>query len=231
MNAGSRTFEAVLVSRSAKPEKAAEIVAAAKERGVEVRKVADEELETEAKTHGGIVALCGPKPLLSADELYRLVGSLRSSAFLVLADGVDDPRNFGYLLRSAEAFGVHALLLRRREMDMDSTAVSRASSGSFERLPVVLVESELEEARRLRRMGLILVGCTPAGRQTIYESDMTKPLILAIGGEKRGLSNAVRSRCDFCMRIPTKPGASSLAMTQAAAIAFAETARQRSATE
>lgn len=228
LEARQRTFEALLVSRTAKTEKLDDVLSLARKRGVPVRTVDESELGAQSKTHGGIVALCGPKPMTSPEELHRIVGRLKTPPFLVLLDGADDPRDLGMILRSAEAFGVHAVLLRRRAWDMDSTAVSRASSGSFERMPIALVEQELEELLPMRKNGIQMIGLHPAAKTSLYQTDMTGPLILAIGGEKRGLSNAVRSRCQATVRIPTRPEPSSLSMTQAAAIALGEIARQRS---
>lgn len=227
LRAGRRPFEAILVSRQARPEKIAEIVEEAGRRNVPMRAVEEAELGAQAKTHGGVVALCGPKPLMPAAELYRAIEKKRAPGFVLLLEGADDPRNVGYVLRTAEAFGVDAVLLRRRAWDLDGTAVSRASSGAFERIPIVLVERELAEVRELQRRKLRLVCCIPRARRALYEMDLKQPLILAIGGEKRGLSGAVRSEHDFLVRIPTKPESASLSMTQAAAVAVAEVARQR----
>ncbi|MBI2933251.1 MAG: RNA methyltransferase [Planctomycetes bacterium] len=227
LEARQRTIEVVLLSRAAKPEKVAEVLEGARRCGVPVRQVEEAELGAQAKTHGGVVAVCGPKPLLSAAELYRKVDALREAPFVLLLEGADDSRNLGYVLRTAEAFGAHAVLLRRRAFDVDATAVSRASSGAFERLSIGLVERELDEVGQLRKRGLKLVGCIPRARTSIYEAKLAEPLVLAIGGEKRGLSGAVRSRCDVLVRIPTRPGPSSLSMTQAAAVAMSEVARQR----
>jgi len=227
LEARQRAIEVILVSRAAKPEKVADVLAAAAKRGVPTRTVAEEDLGTQARSHGGLVAVCAPKPMTAAAELYRIVDAARTAPFVVLLEGADDARNLGYVLRTAEAFGAAAVLVRRRAWDVDGTAVSRASSGAFERLPIVLVERELEEVRQLQKRGLALLGCIPRARTSIYDADLRKPSIVAIGGEKRGLSGAVRSRCDLLVRIPTRPGPSSLSMAQAAAVAFAEVARQR----
>jgi len=227
LEARQRAIEVVLVSRAAKAEKIADVLDAAKRRGVATKTVDESELEATGKSHGGLVAVCGPKPLTTAAELHRLVGALRSPAFVVLLEGADDPRNLGYVLRSAEAFGAHAVLVRRRAWDVDSGAVTRASSGSYERLPIVLVERTLDEVAQLRKRGLRLVGCIPRARTSIHAAPLREPVMLAIGGEKRGLSGAVRSRCDLLVKIPTAGGPTSLSMAQAAAVACAEVARQR----
>ena len=218
LEAGRRKFEAILVGPSADKWKNADLLELAKRRGVELRPVEEAELGAQGKSHGGLVALAGPRPLDPVD-------SFAAFDFILLVEGADDARNLGYLLRTAEALGAQGALLRRRAFDLDSAAVSRASSGAFERLPLAL--AELKDLGPLKKRGLKLFGCVPGARKSIYDADLRGPLMLAIGGEKRGLSGALRELCDGLLKIPTAGGASSLSMTQAAAIALAEAARQR----
>lgn len=210
--AGRRTFEAVLIRQGIRDDSVHEILQAAAARGVPVRRVREQALEAYAhgKTHGGILALASPLSPVSLPA---------RPDFLLLLDGVDDARDLGFTLRSAEAFGVQGVILRRRAWDFDGGDISRTSSGAYERIPLVLGDSIPE--------GLALVGCVAGVPRTIYEEDLRRPLVLAIGGEKRGLSAAVRDRCAALIAIPTKAGAPSLSLSHAAAVAMAEVARQR----
>ena len=209
-----RTFASVLVRQGTKDDSIREILDAAEELGVKVQRVRPEALEARAhgKTHGGILAIASPLPAASLPSLLD---------FALLLDGVDDARNLGFTLRSAEVFGVQAAFLRKRAWDFDGGDVSRSSSGAYERLPVILADS--------LPPGLRLIGCVAGVRKTIYDEDLRKPLALAIGGEKRGLSAAVRNRCASLVSIPTVEGAASLSLTHAAAVAMSEVARQRRA--
>ncbi len=212
LQAGRRKIETVLVRQGIKDDSIRDLLDAAAARGVAVRHVREEALDAQAhgKTHGGVLAIVDPLPPSALPDRCD---------FLLFLDGVDDGRNLGYALRSAEAFGVQGVLLRRRSWDFDGGDVSRASSGAYERLPVVIGE-ELPE-------GLALIGCMAGAKKTIYDEDLTRPLALAIGGEKRGLSAAVRDRCTSRVSIPTREGAASLSLTHAATVAMAEVARQR----
>ncbi|MBI3856273.1 MAG: RNA methyltransferase [Planctomycetes bacterium] len=210
--AGRRKFEALLLRQGIKDDSIRDLLDAAAARGVTVRRVREEALDAQAhgKTHGGVLVLAEPLPPSTLPEKMD---------FVLFLDGVDDGRNLGYAIRSAEAFGVQAVILRRRAWDFDGGDVSRASSGAYERLPVVIAEEAPP--------GLVLIGCTADSKKAIYDEDLTRPLALAIGGEKRGLSAAVRDRCDSRVSIPTRAGAPSLSLTHAAAVAMAEVARQR----
>jgi 23S rRNA (guanosine2251-2'-O)-methyltransferase len=212
LQAGRRKIEALLVRQGIKDESIRDLLDAAAARGVPVRRVREEALDAQAhgKTHGGILALALPLPPSVLPETLD---------FALFLDGIDDGRNLGFAIRSAEAFGVQAVILRRRAWDFDGGDVSRASSGAYERMPVVIADAAPP--------GLLLVGCMAGAPKTIYEEDLTRPLALAIGGEKRGLSAAVRDRCASRVSIPTREGAPSLSLTHAAAVAMAEVARQR----
>jgi len=214
LQAGRRKVLELRVRQGIRDESIRDLLDAAAARGVAVKRVREEALDADAhaKSHGGVLAVAEPLPPATLPP---------SADFVLFLDGVDDARNFGYALRSAEAFGVQAVVLRRRAWDFDGGDVSRASSGAYERLPVVLGET--------LPPGVALIGCVAGAPKTIYDEDLTRPLALALGGEKRGLSAAVRDRCASKVSIPTREGAPSLSLTHAAAVAMAEVARQRRA--
>jgi 23S rRNA (guanosine2251-2'-O)-methyltransferase len=181
---------------------------------------------THGKSHGGLVAVVSPKPRLGPADLLPILASLTHPPLLLLLEGIDDARNLGFTLRSAAALRADAVLVKKHLWDFDAADVARSSSGAYEMMPLVQIDSAAE-LQFLQRQGLRLLGCLAAAGRTIYEADLTAGVILAIGGEKRGLSAAVRSACDQAVRIPTAPGGGSLALSHAAAIVLAEAARQR----
>ena len=121
---------------------------------------------------------------------------------------------------------MHAVLIKKHLWDFDSVEVARPASGAYERLPLVQIET-VDPLIQLQRRGINLIGCIAGARQTLYEAPLTRPTILAIGGEKRGLSGAVRDICDQFVTIPTNGGPSSLSLSHAAAIVMGEAHRQR----
>jgi 23S rRNA (guanosine2251-2'-O)-methyltransferase len=228
LEARGRAVHEVLVAREAKPEKVREVLSAAGRRGVPVRRVPMEEIGKLAhgKTHGGVIAICSPRPPTSPEGLLELLRNLAEPPLLLLLDGVDDPRNLGMCLRTAEALGAHAVLVRKRAWTFDPVEVARPSSGAFERMPLVLFDgSKLIED--LRAAGVAPIACLAGAVRTMHETDLRGPVALVIGGEKRGISAAVRALCSRRMAIPSKPGAASLSLTHAAAVVLAEAMRQR----
>lgn len=228
LSARQRRFQVILVARDAHAEKIQQVLDLAAQAQVPVRQVDRGELNSLAHgaTHGGVIAVCSPKPRMPPDELLHLVKTLSEPALLLLLEGVEDARNLGFTLRSAEALGAHAVLIKKHLWDLDPVEVARPSSGAFERMPLVQVE-DVKVLTQLQRMGLQLLGCLSGVRSTIYEASLARPSILAIGGEKRGLSGAVRGLCDGFVTIPTRAGGSSLSLSHAAAVVMAEAMRQR----
>ena len=195
--------------------------------GVPVRRVDGRELDSLAHgaTHGGVLAICSEKPRTSIEELTRVLDAAASPPLLLLLEGVDDARNLGFTLRTADALGAHAVLIKKHLWDFDAAEVSRPSSGAYERLALVQID-DVEPIKRLQRRGLKLFGCIAGAKRTMFDVNLAGPVILAVGGEKRGLSGAVRSICDRFVTIPTLGGAS-LSMSHASAILLSEAARQR----
>ncbi|MGA3068202.1 MAG: RNA methyltransferase [Tepidisphaeraceae bacterium] len=228
LGARVRKFEVILVDHAAHEEKVREVLAAAEAANVPVKRVAGAELSALAHgvTHGGVVAVCSGKPRTSGEELLRLVAELGRAPLLLLIEGIDDARNLGFTLRSAKALGADAVMIKKHLWDFDPVEVARPASGAYEQLPLVQVE-DVELLRRLKSEGLQLLGCVAGARRSIYEAELAGPVILAIGGEKRGLSGAVRDICDGFITIPTEAGAASLPLSHAAAVVMAEAGRQR----
>jgi 23S rRNA (guanosine2251-2'-O)-methyltransferase len=228
LGARLRKFEVILIGHRAHEEKIREVLAAAAAAQVPVKRVARGELDAMAHgmTHGGVVAICSGKPKTTGKELMEIVRGARRAPLLLLIEGIDDARNLGFTLRSARALGADAVLVKKHLWDFDPVEVARPASGAYEQMPMVQVEDE-QILRELKREGLKLLGCIGGTRRSIFETDLTEGVILAIGGEKRGLSGAVRDMCDGWVSIPTEEGGASLPLSHAAAVVLAEARRQR----
>jgi len=228
LKARQRRFEVILTAHGMHTEKIQEVLDLAGELGVPTKSVERRELDALAhgRTHGGLLAVATAKPRLSGNELLKLLDSITGPPLLLLLEGIDDARNLGFTLRSAEALGAHAVLIKKHLWDFDPVEVARPASGAYERMPLVQIE-DVGPLLKLQARGLRLYGCIAGARRTIYDRDLTRPAILAIGGEKRGLSGTVRNICDRFVTIPTIAGASSLSLSHSASIVLAEAHRQR----
>ncbi len=233
LRAGRRSLRRVWLARAERGGISQIIQALARERGVpvEVRPRADLDRRVKGTPHQGVLAEAGPFPYVEAEEIVSLALRAGEAAFLVVLDGIMDPQNLGAILRTAEAAGVHGLILPRdRATGVTPTAV-RASAGATEHLSVARVINLSAFLAWVKEHGLWVVGADPSGGGLLYAADLKEPLALVIGAEGRGLRPLVRSRCDFRVRIPLSGRVASLNASCAAAVCIFEVIRQRHMTD
>ena len=193
------------------------------ERGVPIEERGVSELATLAgsDSHGGIVAQVGPRRMQPLDALVA-----GQAPVVVMLDGVEDPFNFGQAVRSLYAAGIDGLVVRPRNWLSVGTAV-RASAGATEFMPTAEAESPEAAAEALRPRGLRLAIADENG-QPMSDCDLTGPLLLVIGGEKRGVTRSFQRSADLRVRIPYgRPFAHALGTTGAATALAFEVLRQR----
>jgi 23S rRNA (guanosine2251-2'-O)-methyltransferase len=174
--------------------------------------------------HQGYVARMGPFPYT---PLAASLKAVTEHGFALVLDGIQDPFNFGAILRSAEVFGVGAVFVGPDQQAGVTPHVARASAGAVNRLSLVQTE-RVPLLRRLRKEGLQIVGASEKAELPLDHCDLRKPTALLIGNEGRGLSPEVIPLCTTRVRIPQHGQTNSLNAAAAAAILLYETRRQRS---
>ncbi len=150
------------------------------------------------KTHGGVLAAVGPRQMLALSDL--LVGEGRP--FIVMLDGVEDPFNFGQAVRSLYAAGATGLVLPPRNWLSAAGVVARSSAGASELMPTAVADSAAAAADYFRQQGLLIAGTARETAVSIYDADLTQPLFLLIGGEKRGISRSFWQKADLRLTVP-----------------------------
>lgn len=228
LQARQRRIDVILLRHGIHEEPLREMLDLAAQLGVPVRYVASVELSqmTHGATHGGVVAVASPKPRTTFDELLRLIEPV-ANPLLLLLEGVDDARNLGFVLRTAEAVGAHAVLIKKHLWDFDAVEIARPASGAYERLPLVQID-QIQPLATLKKRGVRIIGCLAGARRSAFRTDFTGGVLICVGGEKRGLSSALREICDRFVTIPMAGGAaSSLSLSHASAILLSEALRQR----
>jgi 23S rRNA (guanosine2251-2'-O)-methyltransferase len=206
------------------------IEATARDRRVPVAFVSMARLDREARTEGhqGVYALCDPIRSTPLAELAEPRGGV--PAFLVVCDGLTDPRNLGALLRSAECAGVSGVVLPSHRSVRLSPAATKTAAGAVEHLGFSSVPGVPTALRDLERLGVLTVGLAPEARRTIYDLDLADVAVaLVIGGEERGLGRLTRERCAEVVAVPQHGAIASLNAAVAGAVACFEVARQRRA--
>lgn len=207
------------------------ILALAKEQGVPVERVKRVALDRLAQgaLHQGVAAL-------SSAAAYAEPGTVRDRAlaagphgFVLALDGIEDPRNLGALLRTAEAAGVQGVILPARRAAGLTPAAVKASAGATEHVPVERVVNLVRELIDFKEAGFWLVGSAPDGARVAYEADLrSRPVVVVVGSEGHGLHRLVRDSCDEIVRLPMLGQIASLNASVAGALLLYEVVRQRS---
>lgn len=176
-------------------------------------------------THGGIIALCGDRSFPSPTRK-----NLPESGFLCFIEGIEDPYNFGYALRSLYAAGCDGILLGERNWMSAAGVVARASAGASESFRIWSGDP-VEAVRTLKEMGYRIVCAGIRDSVGFYEADLKKPLLLVVGGEKRGISAEMLSYADEIVRIDYgRDFRGSLSAASAATVMAFEILRQNTST-
>lgn len=175
--------------------------------------------------HQGIVALAADvQNRMSFDEL---LDAITPNTFLLLLDGVTDPRNFGACLRTADAAGVQAVIAPKDRSAALSPASAKAAAGAWESVPVITVTNLAGTISDLRDAGVYCVGAAGETDKTIYDFDQRRAFAWVLGAEGEGLRQLTRRRCDALARIPMAGAVESLNVSVATGICLYETVRQR----
>ncbi len=179
--------------------------------------------------HQGIVAETAQAELGSETELELRLPSLPQPLLLLALDGVMDPRNLGACLRSADAAGVGAVLLPKSRSAPLSEVARKSASGAAESLFIVSVSNLVRRLEWLKQQGLWVVGAAGEATDAWSAADFSRPTVLVLGGEGKGLRELTRKTCDQLISLPMAGAVSSLNVSVATGILLFEAVRQRNA--
>jgi len=229
LRSGRRIIEKVLLQESPHHKPFREILTLCREKGVEVEFASRKRLGGLVGTekHQGVVALTCPLRDIGLRELLLEAAERSEPAFLVALDGIEDPHNLGAILRTAEAAGVHGVIIPKRRSAKPGATVAKTSAGALEYVPLVMVTNLAAALEELKSLGIWVAGVTAEGTKAYFEADFKGAIALVVGGEGRGLRPKIKDSCDFLVSIPQWGRLSSLNASVAAALVIYEAARQR----
>ena len=207
-----------------------EIVFLATESGIHIEAVSRRELESQSQTkkHQGVIAVVPDPRYHQPDDLLSLADLKDEPALLVMLDGIQDPHNLGAIARTAEAAGVHGLIIPERRAVGVTPGAMRASAGALEHMKVSKAGNLNRTVEKLKERGVLIVGLDAAGEVEYTQVDFTGPVLIVVGSEGKGLSRLMRENCDKIASIPMSGQLSSLNVSVSAAIVLYEAFSQRS---
>ena len=224
-----RGINKILLAEGDRAGSVKEILSLARERGIVVQSVNRSKLEALAggMRHQGVLAYVSPVAYAELEDILNRAAEKEEPPFLLLLDELEDPHNLGALLRTADAAGVHGVLIpKRRSVPLNAT-VAKTSAGAVEYVPVARIGNISQTLRELKQRGMWVAGADMDGEQTYYEADLTGPLVLVVGSEGHGMSRLTREHCDFVVRMPMAGRINSLNASVAGSILMYEVMRQR----
>lgn len=224
-----RGINKILLASGDREGSVTEIAALAKERGIVVQYVERAKIEalSGGHRHQGVLAYVAPVPYAELDDILKAAAEKGEEPFLVLLDELEDPHNLGALLRTADATGVHGILIpKRRSVSLNAT-VAKTSAGAVEYVPVARIGNIVQTLKALKEKGFWVAGADMDGEKAYYEANLTGPLVLVVGSEGKGMSRLTKEACDFIVSMPMVGRINSLNASVAGSILMYESMRQR----
>lgn len=222
-----RDIDKIYVRRGERIGSLQVIVATALSRKIPVIEVDGIKLDkmTGGINHQGVAAAAAMVSYSSLEDIFARAESKGEPPFIVIADGIEDPRNLGALIRSAEGAGAHGVIIGKRHAVGLTSVVEKASAGAIEHIPIVKVTNIAQTVDVLKERG-IWIFAAEAGGTPYYKVDMKGAAAFVFGSEGEGISRIVLERSDFRISIPMYGVVTSLNVSAAAAVILCEAARQ-----
>ena len=223
-----RSVNKILIAEGGRDGSIQKIFSLAKTAGVVVEFVNREKLDRLCGgRHQGVAALAAAANYSTVEEILELAQSRNESPFLILLDEMEDPQNFGAILRTAEAVGVHGVIIPKRRSVRLNATVFKASAGAAEYVKVAQVTNVAQTLKIFRELGLKIVGSDVSAQIDFRLADLSGGIVLIIGNEGRGMRRLTRESCDVLIKIPMVGKINSLNASAAGAVILYEIFSQR----
>jgi 23S rRNA (guanosine2251-2'-O)-methyltransferase len=225
-----RPIQRLLIAEHRKSDKdTSEIIRLAKNRGIEIRMMNRDALSREAPqgVHQGVIALAAAHEYGTLDDILSIPEKRGETPLFLILDGVEDPRNLGAILRTAETAGVHGVIIPERRAAGLNETVAKTAAGAVEYVPVVKVTNVVNTIEELKKNGIWVAAAEAGGDTEFWDADFVRPTVLVLGGEDKGVRKLVKEHSDYTVSLPLMGRISSLNVSVAAGIMLYEALRQR----
>ena len=216
-----RAINRILISRTFRRDpKIEEILVLAKNQGIVIEWQERKYIGTKSQSQSpqGIMAYASPKDYVELEDIIAAAREKGEKPFIILLDGIEDPHNLGAIIRSADAFGVHGIVIPKRRAAPLTGIVAKASAGAIEYVPVARVTNLNYTIADLKKDLFTVVGAEEDGDKLISDVKINGAVALVVGSEGQGISHLVKKNCDYLIKIPMKGKINSLNASVSAAI-------------
>ena len=197
-------IEKIYIQKGNTQGSAQKIINLARKKKIQVTEVDKNKLNMMAETdsHQGVIALISPIEYVTVDYILKRAEKKGEQPFIVILDEIEDPHNLGSIIRSANAFGAHGVIIPKHRSASVTATVAKTSAGACFYTPVAKVTNLVNTMKELKKAGVWISGADMGGEKDIYSADLTGPVAIVIGNEGTGISRLVREECDFIVNIP-----------------------------
>ncbi len=224
-----RMIDKIFIQKGETDKTLGHIASKAREAGIVVVDADRRKLDSMSQTHAhqGVIALTAVREYCSVSDILDIAKENGEAPFVVVCDEISDPHNLGAVIRTAEAAGVHGIIIPKRRSAGVTSIVDKTSAGAVEHMAVARVSNLSAALKELKDAGVWIYGTAAEGVSPLWQTDLKGPICIVIGSEGDGISRLIRENCDFLVSIPMKGKVSSLNASAAAAVLIYEALRQR----
>ena len=222
-------IQRIIIQEGIKGKTVDELVGMAKSKGIKIETASKVALNDMAETesHQGFIAYAEDYKYYEIDDILEYARSKGEAPFVVILDEIQDPHNFGSIIRTANAAGVHGIIIPKHRAAGVTSVVSKTSAGAVEHTRVAQVTNIARAIEELQEAGVWIMGGALEGDQTLYQANLKGPLGIIVGSEGEGIRRLVKEKCDFLVQIPMYGQIESLNASVAAGVMIYEAVRQR----
>ena len=216
----------LMVSSSAQDKVSKDIVSLAKSKSVKVQIVDSRALDRECDNHQGMVAITSDFEYSSVEDILNVARNAGREHFILILDGIEDPHNFGSIIRVAECLGVDGIIIQKNRACPVTDTVAKVSAGAIEHMKIAKVTNINTEIERLKQENIWVYACELGG-DDLDQADLRGNIAIVMGGEGKGVSQLTRKLCDGVVTMQMYGKVNSLNVSVATGIVLYEAVRKR----
>ncbi|MCB2295835.1 23S rRNA (guanosine(2251)-2'-O)-methyltransferase RlmB [Clostridium algoriphilum] len=224
-----RTVEYILIAKGDMVGSISIVIALAKEKGIVTKEVDRRKLDQMSQTssHQGVIAVVTPYKYFEIDDIFKEALDRGEKPFIIILDEIEDPHNFGSIIRTAEVCGAHGIIIPKRKNVGATPTVYKTSAGAIEHMKIAKVTNINVAIEEIKERGVWVYGADMEAKDYIFNADLTGAVALVIGSEGRGISKLTKEKCDVLVKIPMVGKITSLNASVAGGIIMYEIMKQK----
>jgi 23S rRNA (guanosine2251-2'-O)-methyltransferase len=224
-----RTIEQIMVAKGDVEGSISVVLALAKEKNIVVKEVDRKKLDgiSETRAHQGVIAYVTPYKYFEVEDMMNYAKEKGEAPFIIILDEIEDPHNFGSIIRTAEVCGAHGVIIPKRRNVGVTPTVYKSSAGAVEHMKIAKVTNINVAIDKLKEQGVWIYGADIDGTEYSFEANLSGSVALVIGSEGRGMSKLTKDKCDKLVKIPMRGKVNSLNASVAGGIMMYEVLKHR----